>query len=95
VLNSVVTVAGICNSVGGSVLFYTPLQWRWQISVLYAPCIAGEGQSPVPFPSPSHLIMPHTSTATVVVNNTTTWCDRHGSRSRDRSLRRSSRSTAH
>ena len=31
-LYSVVTVAGICNSVGGSV-FYMPPWCRWQISV--------------------------------------------------------------
>jgi len=49
---SVVTVAGICNSVGGGVLFNIPPWWRWRISVQYAPCIAGEGQSSVPFPSP-------------------------------------------
>jgi len=49
---SVVTVAGICNSVGGGVLFNIPPRWRRQISVQYAPCIAGEGQSSVPFPSP-------------------------------------------
>jgi len=48
----VVTVAGICNSVGGGVLFNIPPRWRWQISVQYAPCISGEGQSSVPFPSP-------------------------------------------
>jgi len=52
--SSVVTLAGICNSVDGGVLFNIPLRWRWQwrISVQYAPCIAGEGQSSVPFPSP-------------------------------------------
>ena len=49
---SVVTMAGICNSVGGGVLFNIPLRWRWRISVQYAPCIAGEGRSSVPFPSP-------------------------------------------
>ena len=43
---SVVTVAGICNSVGDGVLFDIPPRWRVQ----YAPCIAG--QSSVPFPSP-------------------------------------------
>jgi len=33
--SSVVTVAGICNSVGGGVFFDIPPQcwWRWQISV--------------------------------------------------------------
>ena len=46
-------------------------------------------------PFPSRLIMMHTSTAAVVVNNTMTWRDRHGGRSCDRSLRWSSRSTAH
>jgi len=55
----------------------------------------GWGSIICPVPFPSHVIMPHTSTAAVVVNNTTTWRDRHGGRSRDRSLRRSSRSTAH
>jgi len=53
VRSSVVTVAGICNLVGGGVLFNMPPRWRWQISVVqYATCIAGEGQSSVPFPSP-------------------------------------------
>ena len=52
VFASVVTVAGICNSVGGGVLFNIPPRWRWRISVQYAPCTAGEGQSSVPFPSP-------------------------------------------
>ena len=56
---SVVTVAGICNSVGGGVLFNIPPWWRWRISVQYAPCIAGEGQSSVPFPSP-HASSCHT-----------------------------------
>jgi len=42
---SVVTVAGICNSVGGGVLFNIPPRWRWRISVQYAPCNAGEGES--------------------------------------------------
>jgi len=50
--NSVVMVAGICNSVSGGVLFNIPPRWRWRISVQYAPGIAGEGQSSVPFPSP-------------------------------------------
>ena len=52
VFASVVMVAGICNSVGGGVLFNMPPWWRWRISVQYAPCTAGEGQSSVPFPSP-------------------------------------------
>jgi len=51
-VDSVVTVARICNSVGGGVLFNISLRWR--ISVQYAPCIAGKGQSSasVKFPSP-------------------------------------------
>jgi len=55
----------------------------------------GWGSIICPVPFPSRVIMPHTSTAAVVVNNTTTWRYHHGGRSRDRSLRRSSRSTAH
>ena len=56
----------------------------------------GWGSIICPVPFPSRLIMPHTSTAAVVVNNTTTLRDRHGGHSHDcRSLRRSSRSTAH
>ena len=47
---SVVTVAGICNSVGGGVLFDIPPRCRWRWRVQYAPCIAD--QSSVPFPSP-------------------------------------------
>jgi len=47
---SVVMVAGICNSVGGGVLFDIPPRWRWRWPVQYAPCIAC--QSSVPFPSP-------------------------------------------
>jgi len=49
---SVVTVAGICNSVGGGVLFDTPPRCQWQISVQYASCTAGAGQSSIQFPSP-------------------------------------------
>ena len=48
--NSVDTVARICNSVGGGVLFDTPPRCRCWWRVQYAPCIAG--QSSVPFPSP-------------------------------------------
>jgi len=40
VIISVVTVAGICNSVGGGVLFNIPPRWRWRVSVQYAPCTA-------------------------------------------------------
>ena len=52
IVSGVVTVTGICNSVGGSVLFDVPprCQCRWRWRVQYAPCIAG--QSSVPFPSP-------------------------------------------
>ena len=50
---SVVTVAGICNSVGGGVLFDIPPRCRWRWLVQYAPCIAD--QSSVPFPSPHAL----------------------------------------
>jgi len=51
----VVTVAGICNSVGGGVLFNIPPRCRcwWWWRVQYAPCIAG--QSSVSFPSPHAL----------------------------------------
>ena len=55
----------------------------------------GWGSIICPIPFPSCLIMLHTSTAAVVVNNTTTWRDRYGGRSRDRSLRQSSGSTEH
>jgi len=48
--SSVVTVAGICNSVGGGALFDIPPRCRWWWPVQYAPCIAG--QSSIPFPSP-------------------------------------------
>jgi len=50
--SSFVTVAGICNSVGGGVLFdiQPRCRCRWRISVHYAPCIAG--RSSVPLPSP-------------------------------------------
>ena len=47
---SVVTVAGICNLVGGGVLFDIPPWCRCQWWMQYAPCIVG--QSSVPFPSP-------------------------------------------
>ena len=47
---SIVTVARICNSVGGGVLFDIPPRCRLRWRVPYAPCIAG--QSSVPFPSP-------------------------------------------
>jgi len=65
---SIVTVAGICNSVSGGVLFDIPPQCRCRWWVQYAPCIAGQSFCPVPFPS--RLITMHMSTAAAVVNNT-------------------------
>jgi len=47
-ISSVVTVAGICNSVGGSVLFDIPRWCWWPISLQYAPIIC-----PVPSPHAS------------------------------------------
>ena len=97
---SVVTVAGICNSVGGDVLFNIPPRWRWRILVQYAPCIAGEGQSSVPFPSPhasscrTRQLLP----SLLIIRQRDAndrRDDRRGGRSHDQSLRRSSRSTAH
>jgi len=80
---SVVTVAGICNSVGGGVLFDIPPRCRWRWRVQYAPCIVG--QSSVPFPSP------HTSSQgtrqpppPLLIIRSTTRRDRHGSWLRDR-----------
>jgi len=97
---SIVTVAGICNSVGGGVLIDIPprcqCQCLWRVQ--YAPCIAG--QSSVPFPSP-----PYSSQRTrqpppllLIIRCSTTRRDRRGGRSRDRSpqsRRRWPRSTAH
>ena len=93
---SVVTMAGICNSVGGGVLFDIPPRWRWPVQ--YAPCIAC--QSSVPFPSP-HASSQRTRQPPpplLIIRCSTTRRDRCGGRSRDRSpqsRRRWPRSTAH
>ena len=58
IINSVVTVAGICNSVGGGVLFDIPPRCRCRWRVQY---------SSLPF---TRLITTHASTAAAVVNNT-------------------------
>ena len=96
----VVTVAGICNSVGGGVLFDIPPRCRcwWWWRVQYAPCIAG--QSSVSFPSPhaSSQCTCQPPPPLLIIRCSTTRRNRRGGRSRDRSpqsRRRWPRSTVH
>jgi len=93
ITTSVVTVAGICNSVGGGVLFDIPPRWRWPVQ--YALCIAC--QSSVPFPSP-HVSSQRTRQPPpplLIIRCSTTRHSHRGGRSCDRSRRRLPRSTAH
>jgi len=68
---SVVTVAGICNSVGGSVLFEMPprcrCRWLWQISMQCGPCIAGQSSVPFPFPHTSAQRTCHPSPPLLII----------------------------
>ena len=98
ITTSVVTVAGICNSVGGGVLFDIPprcwLRWRVQ----HEPCIAG--QSSVPFPShqASSQRTRQPPPPLLIIRCSTTRHGRCGGRSCDRSLQSRRRwpcSTAH
>ena len=97
---SVVTVAGICNSVGGSVLFDIPPRcrcwWRWRVQ--YAPRIVG--QSSVPFSSPhaSSQRKRQPPPPLLIIRCSTKRRDRRGGWSCDRSpqwWRRWRRSTEH
>jgi len=90
---SVVTVAGICNTVGGGVLFDIPprcrCQWWWRVQ--YAPCIACQLSVPFPFPHASSQCTRQPPPPLLIIRCSTTRRDRRGGRSRDRWPR----STAH
>jgi len=97
---SVVMVAGICNSVGGGVLFDIPARcwcrWRWRVQ--YAPCIAGQSSVPLPSPHASSQRSRQPTPPLLIIRCSTTRRDRCGGGSRGRSpqsRRRWSRSTAH
>ena len=93
---SVVTVAGICNSIGGGVLFDIPPLCRCWWWVQYAPCIAD--QSSVLFPSP-HVSSRHTCQPPppLLIMNNTMFYDamRSSPQLVARSRRRWPRSTVH
>jgi len=95
---SVVTVAGICNSVGGGVMFDIPPRCRCRWRVQYAPCIAGQSSVPFPAPHASSQCKRQPPLPLLIIRCSTTQRDRRGGRSHDRSpksLWRWPRWTAH